>query len=64
MRTIKGFNYRTRTVFETPLAAVRQEIMRARAAGLFTRIGGDAVILQKTERGLEAAVEYYDQDRA
>lgn len=58
-RMVRGFNYRTRTPFEAPLAAVRQEIRKARAEGAFCRIGGDATIMQKTERGLEPAIEYY-----
>lgn len=63
-RMIRGFNYRTRTPFEVPLSAVREEIAKARAAGTFARIGGDAVVMHTTERGLEPAIEYYDQELA
>lgn len=61
---IRGFDYRKRLPIDQPLAQVRDAIAKARAAGLFCRIGGDAVIMQKTERGLEPLVEYYDQEMA
>ena len=62
---IRGFDYRTRTPLEQPLKSVRQAIAKAREAGQFARLAGDAVIFERDREGtLVPAVEYYDQERA